>query len=274
MSTPERWAVVLEGDSLDNESAARLFGDGPIRVRKVEVRPGKRETALLADDLETLDRSAEVHASAERLLDLVNAMLLISDANRLPLRMRADSVRERGPSGIWDRQHALIRGEVISSRLRSANAFGTATVTGGAERPERQPEPGQAPSFEARCLELVLREQKLPWRDRPITDVLAYLRGDPDWANLYMAYDRIAEDIGAAGRKRRRGGRGAQRPIAPWAKKERSEFTASAQPFRHGNRQDWAGRTPNTAIPLEEARARLLRWTRDWLEQKLRDAAL
>lgn len=255
---PDRWAVPLEGESLDTEDAKRLFADGPICVREVPIGDDESSVALQADEFEQKAGHLEVLATAERLLDYVNGALFLTDMTRRPLRvLSGGTVRERGETGLYDRRHGVVR---LAGRFRARSSFSAMlTTAGGGQTPP--PDPAPSRPVEAEALALTTS-------DEAVREVLNYLRADPDHPALYSAYERIKRDVAEAQAHWQAPDRKGARPSLPWAEGEDDEFRRSAQPFRHGDPVKWAGRNRETAMPLLEARALVSGWARKWLEWK------
>jgi hypothetical protein len=253
----DRWAVPLDGESLDVEEAKRLWAEGPIRVRDIGIEHGRYAVAMQADDFEQQDDYIEVLATAERLLDYVNGALFLTDIQRRPLCVvSGGTVRERSETGIYDRRSVLGR---LSGGFRArARFYGVLTTADG-----QQSEPDSAPRrpVEAEALALCVN-------DKAVADVLSYLRADPDHVILFNVYERIESDVNEARRRWRLSGRIGAPPGFPWTDGEKRKLKWHSQPFRHGDPESWGGLTREAAMPLAEARAMVKEWTRKWLEQK------
>jgi hypothetical protein len=96
-------------------------------------------------------------------------------------------------------------------------------------------------------------------RDDTVAALLTFLRGEPDWFDLYKAFELMRDDI-----NRRLGQlRYAQ---MGWPDKPRiEEFSESAQVHRHSSVK-WGRLDLGTAIELDEARAFVQSLTLTWLE--------
>ena len=253
----DRWAVPLESEAVDIEEAKHLFSEGPIRVREVDIGRDQQVVALQADELERKDDYIEVLATAERLLDAVNGALFLADTERRPLRvLLGGTVRERGEAGLYDRQSALAR---FSGRLRAKVSMSAVHTTADGQSFAMEEAPERPIEADALALSV---------RDQVVAEVLGHLRADPDHAALYMAYERLKRNVVEAKERWSASGQKGAPPEFPWADREDKEFTRSAQPFRHGDPEKWAGRTHQTAMPLPEARALVSGWIRKWLEGK------
>jgi hypothetical protein len=242
---------------MDIKDAEGLFAEGPIRVCEVRTGGGESVIALQADELEEKDDYLEVLATAERLLDYINGALFLADMERRPLRvLSGGTVRERGETGIYDRQSVLVR---VFDKLRARASISAVHITADGQSFVMEEAPRQP--IEAEALALTTS-------DEAVREVLNYLRADPDHPALYSAYERIKRDVAEAQAHWQASGRNGARPGLPWAEGEDDEFRRSAQPFRHGDPVKWAGRNRDTAMRLPEARALVREWARKWLEWK------
>jgi hypothetical protein len=96
--------------------------------------------------------------------------------------------------------------------------------------------------------------------DDVVADVLSYLRGRPDWFDLYKAFERMRDDINRAlGRQHR------QTQMGWPAKTQLDTFQLSANVYRHSPVK-WDLFNPSTAMPLEDAAAFIRRLARIWLD--------
>lgn len=241
---PDRWAVPLEGESVDIEEAKRLFAEGPIRIREVEVAHGRRDGALQADELELKSDFIEVLATAERLLEYADGALFLTDNGRRPLRvLSGGTVRECGETGVYDRQSAVAR-LTAAARARAVFSAVVTTADGQSSTMEQAPER----PVEAEAL-------ALPLSDDAVRAVLGYLRADPDHPALYNVQERIERDVIEAQKRWEASGQAGERPEFPWTGGEKRKLRQNSQPFRHGDPEAWAGLTCETAMPPTEARA-------------------
>ena len=233
-----RWAVVLQGDEWELDEARYLFGSkSEVRVCKAELPRTKRETVLLAREFENLSDAFQVHISAQRILALVNGILFIDDSARSPLR--AHSVYGRADDGRWN-DGAMYLGPVnavLGARLR---------VRDTADAPPHTTWLSSAVS------------------DDVVSDVLTFLRGDPDWFDLYKAFERMRDDIN------RSLGQGKLQVIG-WPATD--HFRQSAQVYRHSPSQWPLGYNMTNAMQTSEARVFVQELTRVWLRWRYPVAA-
>jgi hypothetical protein len=228
-----RWAVVLEGDPFDLESARELFGAGAdIEVREFDLTgtgPGSRPTVLMANDLDLLD-IGEAFGAAERMVDILNGILFALDGDRGPLRIGERILRRNG-DGTWANFANIHFYSPTRSRTRfySASAFADGT-------PVPPPTPPHA---------IWMREAG---HDNVLADVLTHLSGKPDWFDLYKAFELMRDDINKKLGK-------ANCESMGWPSKSKlGEFSASAQVFRHSSAK-WTDYAPST-VPMQLVRAR------------------
>ena len=95
-------------------------------------------------------------------------------------------------------------------------------------------------------------------RDDTLADVLTFLRGEPDWFDLYKAFELMRDDIN------RRLGRHRYEQMGWPDKKIVDEFSESAQVYRH-SRVKWGRFDLSTAMDFDEARAFVQSLARTWL---------
>lgn len=241
MSKP-RWAVALEGERFDLEDARDAFGNGTsIKVADLQM-PNRKITALLADELDGHDDAAAVNEAAERLIVLINGYLFARDADRRPLR--AGAIYGRDADGRWATRAIFMSAGATFGRLRArgyvvaVHADGTTTPS----EPQLPPEVG--------WLSTTMDETAL--------DILHMLRGEPEWFDLYMAFERMRDDLN------RRLPKAATSAAIGWP--NTNHFSQSAQVHRH-SRVKWPPRYDlRTAMPLREARVFVAQLVRSWLQ--------
>ena len=96
-------------------------------------------------------------------------------------------------------------------------------------------------------------------RDDTLADVLTFLRGEPDWFDLYKAFELMRDDIN------RRLGRHRYEQMGWPDKKIVDEFSESAQVYRH-SRVKWGRFDLSTAMKFDNARAFVQSLARKWLD--------
>lgn len=163
----QRWAVELQGEQFDLDDVRKLLVSGPFRASHLEIN-GIKYTALFADELEHLKASGDVAEAARHIVDLVNGVLFLHDTARSPLAI--GKVFERTPSG-WQPIVHLAANFVCIDRMRAQ----ISVSTGG--RPQHT------------------SPQELEWlqladQDDVVADILTFLKGKPDWFELYKAFER------------------------------------------------------------------------------------
>lgn len=228
-----KWAVVLDGDELDLNVARYLF-DWPsnTRICEIELRPVKPQTVLISTDFETVSDGWDVHIAAQRVVDFVNGLLFVADLSRSPLRV--GSIYERKADGQW-----------------SGTSYAAATFTGTA-RLQALPQLSGAPPHPTWLAGAM--------RDNVVSDVLAFLRGTPDWFDLYNAFERMRGDINPSqiGKTKKK------RPKVKIGWPDTRHFQRSAQVYRH-SRTRWHGYDKANAMQISEARAFVQCLAKTWL---------
>jgi len=89
-------------------------------------------------------------------------------------------------TGNWSRQHYFLAAE--PGRFRSNFGKGSVDLTGSDGKPIPPPPP--TPSDAQRWALAAAA-------DDAVANVLSYLRGDPDWFNLYKAFEAVRSDVTA-----------------------------------------------------------------------------
>jgi hypothetical protein len=96
-------------------------------------------------------------------------------------------------------------------------------------------------------------------RDDTLADVLTFLRGEPDWFDLYKAFELMRDDIN------RRLGQHRYAQMGWPDKPKIDEFSESAQVHRH-SRVKWGRFDLSTAMEFDQARAFVQSLARTWLD--------
>lgn len=237
------WAVALEGHQFDVEDARVLFGDQRegIQIASINISPDRRPTVLMADDLDDLNEPAQVLDAAQRIVDHLNGILFIMDSKRQPLS--AGAAYRRMPDGNWDRGTTVLGAALFENRSR-VHFAAVALSSDGTPIPS-PPMPQVT----------WLREAGL---DDVVGDVLTYLRGTPDWFDLYKAFERMRDDI-----NRRLGGQHRTHEIG-WP--DFDDFTEAANVHRHSPAK-WGRYDPSNApMSLNEARGFVQKLVQTWLD--------
>jgi hypothetical protein len=250
VSDNARWAVALGGEAFDLEDASELFSNAAgVSVCKISVGADRNPTVLIADAFQQLPNSADVLEASRPLIDLLNGLLFVHEPGRKPLR--ADAVHER-KSGSWSPAIHHLRMEVMTGRFRMK---GSAVVlqAGGPSPPP--PPPPQT---------IWLKDA---FTGSILADVLSFLRGEPDWFDLYKAFELMRDDVNS------HFGQHNQMEMG-WPKKDDLDFfSESAQVHRHSPVK-WGRYDLATAMPLHEARNFVRSLTKVWLDWRCGTHAL
>ncbi len=230
-----RWALSLTGDSFDLDDAHLLFRDGDlIQVAKVDDRNGRTWTALFADTFEGASSAAEVNELGPVIVDRINGILFVRDQSRQPVAI--DAVLEwqaDGPSGPAGFARHVFLAITDGAVARAKATFSMATGDVPPPTPPRPPEHGWlAESFD----------------DPALDDVLSYLRGVPDWFDLWKAFEIMRADIN------HRSGKGRNRSGVAWPNQsEIGRFTGSVNYHRHSRVHPSWRMEPAERMSLSEA---------------------
>jgi hypothetical protein len=236
-----QWALALTGTQLDLEDAIALFGEeSDPSVHVVGVQEGGGSiTILTSPQMDALGDAHQVHDVANRLLSLVNGARFVRDPDSKPL---IGGLRKRR-DGAWDQY-------ISASFAGTGRARIEAVVMRVDGEPPTQPAPAR-------------RWVAAAQSDQVVADVLTYLSGEPDWFDLYKAFEMMRRDI----KKQIRGKH--RRKDVGWPKKrDLDHFTRSAQVYRHA--PPWNGDyTPENAMTLIDARPFVQTLTKIWLTWRL-----
>ena len=242
--TTARWAVALEGDAFDIEDARNLFAQhDEVQVRVIEVAPERNPTVLLAKEFEPLTNHSEVFEASARIFDFLNGIMFVRDLAREPLRPGA--VHERQEDGRWSAGTIFAKMVAFEGRDRFSAAVMVLQAPGSLPTPPSPPPPHILWMTEAT-------------RDDTLADVLTFLRGKPDWFDLYKAFEIMRDDIN------RRLGQHKYEQMGWPGKPKLDEFSESAQVHRHF-RVKWGRFDLSTAMEFHEARALVQILARTWL---------
>jgi len=203
---------------------------------------------LVTNEFESLSNHSEVFEASIRILDFLNGIMFVRDPARKPLQPGA--IHERREDGRWSAGTILGKATAFENRDR----FFAPTVVLQA--------PGSAPPPPApRPPHMVWMTEAI--RDDTLADVLTFLRGEPDWFNLYKAFELMRDDI-----NRSLGQDKAEQMGWP-AKSTLDEFCESAQVHRH-SRVKWGRFDLSTAMKIDKARALVQSLARTWLDWRYR----
>jgi hypothetical protein len=212
-----RWAVELLGDEFDLSGACAFFERGEnVRVQISQLVTGRSATILMTNDFEELASAVEVNDASKPIADFLNGILFVTDQKRKPLRTNA--VYERQPDGNWG----------------NGIVFGSVHMTGTARmRAIVSTAPGAIPRQE--------KWMKGAMEDQAASEALTYLRGEPDWFELYKAHETI--------------------------KAKSDKFTETAQATRHS--EDWCRREGiRKHMSIAEAREHVRLLVQNWLNSR------
>jgi hypothetical protein len=218
MKASRRGAVALASDeAIDLKVAGALFEIGEPQVGEIKVFTGRIETALFSDQFDEMSVASDVAEASNPIIDAINGVCFIHDAARSPLRR--GGVHERLANGDWDGGIALVTA-TMRGKSRAA-AFSAILDKDGNVQTNPQ-------SRQSVWLQNAMK-------DESAFDVLAYLRGTPDWFLLYQAYEAMRADGGTA---------------AGWP--DTGRFARSANIRRHFSGHSSARQTPDKAfVPME-----------------------
>lgn len=241
MNNP-RWAVGLQGELFDLEDARELFGrSSSFCVAEIQV-PNRNITALIADEFDEYEAAATVNEAAQRLVTLINGYLFARDTDRSPLQ--ASTIHSRDANGQWGPGTVFASVEVQAGRLRARGHAVVVHADGTTSPDEHQVSP-----------EIVWLNTTM---DDTAMDVLHMLRGDPDWFDLFMAFERMRDDLN------RRLPKKSKPSVIGWP--DTNHFSQSSQVYRHSRVKWTSGYNPETSMSLREAQAFVARLVRSWLQ--------
>lgn len=181
---PNRWAVKLEGHAFDLADARDLFAvDTRFRVIEITGSDGNPVTVLLAEELEQETSSNAVFTRAARLVDILNGAMLAEKPDREPL-VADGPVFEGDTDGRWTKRHIVVRLVGVAARARAGNINATVVRADGSSVPQPPPAPTPAQLWAVAATTC-----------NTVADVLSHLRGQPDWFDLYKAFEAIRADV-------------------------------------------------------------------------------
>jgi hypothetical protein len=249
----DRWAVSLRGKPLDLEDAAELLaGEGPLRVNTVVDVAGHTWTALFADAFSNATSASEVNDAAPSIVDRLNGVLFVRHPNREPLSV--DAVLEwreaAAGSSVGFTRSVFISAQdelTVRSRLKAG-----LTVTSNEGQSIYTPPPERAWLITALS-------------DDVLADVLMFLRGSPDWFDLWKAFEMMTKDISD-----RSGGKwkssGVPWPDVVW-------FSKCANFHRHSRAKSFEGVNAQNAMKIGVARRFVAGLVKPWCEWRQAQAA-
>jgi hypothetical protein len=236
-----RWAVALASDDeIDLKIARALFEIGDPQVSEISVFTGRLATALFSTQFEELSVASEVADASAPIIDAINGICFIQDPARSPLR--CGGVHERLANGDWGGGTAFAT-VTISAKARATFFAEVLDKDGNVKQPPQ--------SRQSVWLQNAVKNESA-------LNVLAYIRGTPDWFLLYKAYEAMRED----------GGGGA----AGWP--DTGRFSRSVNIRRHFSGHASAKQTPDKPfdpMDLGEATSFIRTLATLWLNSKFRD---
>lgn len=238
---PARWALSLSGHPFDQEDAETLFGgEGPVRVAKVADRASREWTALFSDAFEECQTPSDVNEIGPPIVDRLNGILFVRDPGRQPLSIDAVlECRDGEPAegGGFARSVFLAASGALTVRSRLSGTLSAGPSTLAPPPPERG------------LLALSLADDVL-------ADVLTFLRGAPDWFDLYKAYEMMRDDIQRRLGKNKKGKNKEwyESSVAWPSRNAVTHFQKSANFHRHSRANAPEGVTTENALPLDAAK--------------------
>jgi hypothetical protein len=167
-----QWVLEIRGDLSDlNDSATIYTAEGDPRISEYDHGQGRPFFGMTSSQFSTLTEARQVHEVGLRLLGFVNGVLFIRDSRRKPLGLGA--VRELAPNGGWN-----ITVLVEASHFDFRPYPPTVTVSG--EAPKVPP---------------YLAWTSAANSDDCVAEVLMLLSREPDWFDLYSAFEKMRADI-------------------------------------------------------------------------------
>ena len=140
--------------------------------------PDRNPTVLLAKEFENLNSNSEVSEASRRIFDLLNGIMFVRDRVRKPVQPGA--VYERREDGRWSAGTIFAKMAAFEARDRF---YAAAVILHAPGSPPASPPPPH----------MVWMTEAT--RDGTLADVLTFLRGEPDWFDLYKAFELMRDDI-------------------------------------------------------------------------------
>jgi hypothetical protein len=243
MSTENRkWAAGFDADKLTFKYTQKIFAP-PCEIEIVELTlgPDQRVHAVVADDLDRADSLSDARDRAQRLLMILSALLFTRDPTRPAVWLR--EIYERRQDGSWLEHPWSIAPSGGYTRSRIFNI----------SYPEK---PIEEDPSERKWLAILDADNVL--------DALHALSGQPDWFDLWKAY----EVVKGYHRDRRKGWPGEHDTAM-----DRFEKTATLHRHSRVNKhyrraKKYFEQEAVKPMSLGEARNAVARSVRDWLEDK------
>lgn len=259
----DRWAVTVEGDLIDLEDLTRQYPPpNEIRVMKVSVSSDLIVTALLADDFHQLTNATEVHGIAQLIVTRMSGILFARDAERSIIRL--GSVYRRTEDEQWELAPVVHEGRGIAAGTARVRAYAEVLSPDGSLQAAPPPE---EPKW--------LRDAE---DEDAVADVLQLLSGESGWFILYMAFERMRDNINrihgsarprSAPRTSRRSSKPKDYAFVGWP--DTSHFRKSAMVYRHSKPKWPEGYDLQNAMSLSDAHMLVSHLLKSWLEWRCRN---
>jgi hypothetical protein len=217
--------------------ARALFEIGEPKIGEIKLSGDRAETALFSDQFEGMSDAIDVAEASAPIIDAINGICFIHDSARAPLRR--SRVHRRLLTGDWD-SGTIFASAAQSLGMSRAVAFGQAIDKDGNV--------------------IIQQSRQSIWlqhavKDERTLDVLAYIRGTPDWFILYKAYEAMKADGGG--------------PATGWP--DSSRFRQSANIRRHFSGHPSSRQIPGKPFvrwsckkqPISFVRSRHYGWTQN-----------
>jgi hypothetical protein len=244
----ELWAIAIEGHPLDLEDLRRQYPPpSPIQVTNVNVSSALTITALLADEFRTLTDASELYAGARRIATRMSGILFARDPCRSCITV--GSVYHWTDHGQWESAPILAEGRATIRAIGRVRAYADVRNPDGS----LQADP---PPAEPRWLKDAEDEDA-------VADVLQLLSGEADWSVLYMAFERMRDNI-----NRTNGSIPRSYAFMGWTHTD--HFQQSATVYRHSRAKWPPGYDMQHAMSLTDARRLVSSLLRAWLEWRCR----
>ncbi|WP_439580140.1 hypothetical protein [Elioraea sp.] len=240
-STEGHWGLALNGRRYELALLRGITaGHADLFLRTVPTAAGTNETALFSSIFADIRDASTVHAVGVSLVDRLNGVLLLRDPTREPISVLYVLQRTQTAQGAV----AIYKTYAFST----GNARGRARALAVADTTAPIPPPEPQWVIDS-------------FGDDAVAGVLTYLRGEPDWFDLWKAFERMRADI-----KHRVGGNWKPSDVGWPSKSTMDHFTKSVNFVRHSGAATPQGVTAENAMTLAEARAFLACRVRQWLE--------
>ena len=234
---------------IDLEDLTRQYPPpNEIRVMKVSVSSDLIVTALLADDFHQLTNATEVHGIAQLIVTRMSGILFARDAERSITRL--GSVYRRTEDEQWELAPVVHEGRGIAAGTARVRAYAEVLSPDGSLQAAPPPE---EPKW--------LRDAE---DEDAVADVLQLLSGESDWFIIYMAFERMRDNI-----NRIHGSQPKDYAFVGWP--DTSHFRQSAMVYRHSRAKWPPGYDLQNAMSLSDAHMLVSHLLKSWLEWRCRN---